>query len=80
MSTLILIAIGIALVAIIGLAFGLSDRWFAALLALACLLSGIDAVYRGLTGWAAGFLLSGAMFAGASVHAVYTASRARRQQ
>ncbi|MGV4984553.1 hypothetical protein ACVB8X_14120 [Streptomyces sp. NRAIS4] len=80
MSTLSLIAICVAVAAVIGLCLGLPDRWFCALLALACLLGGADAVYRDLTVWALVFLMSGAMFAGASVHAVCTASRARRPQ
>ncbi|MGW0993489.1 hypothetical protein [Streptomyces sp. NPDC002520] len=80
MSTLTVIAIAVALAAVVGLCLGLPDCWFCALLALACLLGGADAVYRGLTLWAFAFLLSGAMLAGASVHAVYTASRSRRRQ
>jgi hypothetical protein len=80
MHILSLIAIAVALAAVIGLCAGLPDRWFCALLALACLLGGADAVRRDLTLWAFSFLVSGAMFAGASVHAVYTAGRARRRQ
>lgn len=79
MSTLSLIALGVALAAVVGLAFDLPDHWFCALLSLASLLGGTDAVYRSLTVWAFVFLLSGAMFAGASVHSIYTAARQRRQ-
>ncbi|MFI1767480.1 hypothetical protein ACH41H_36275 [Streptomyces sp. NPDC020800] len=78
MSTLSLIAFGTALAAVIGLAFDLPDRWFCALLALASLLGGADAVLRGLPLWAFAFLITGAMFAGAAAHAVYTAGRRQR--
>lgn len=80
MSTLSLVAIGIALLAVVGLCFNLPDCWFCALLALASLIGGADAAHRELTLWAFAFLVSGAMFAGASVHAIYTASRERRRQ
>ncbi|EST24508.1 hypothetical protein [Streptomyces roseochromogenus] len=80
MSTLSILAIAVGVLAVIGLGFGLPDRWFCALLALACLIGGADAAYRELTLWAFAFFASGAMFAGASVHAIYTARRERRRQ
>lgn len=77
---LISIAIGIAAAAIVGLCFNLADSWFCALLALACLLGGADTAYRELQPWAAVLLLTGALLAGAAVHAVVRDTRERRQQ
>ncbi|MFI5973578.1 hypothetical protein [Streptomyces sp. NPDC051452] len=80
MSTLSLIAIGIALAAVAGLCFGLADHWFCTLLALACLLGGLDAAYRDLRLWALSFLVSGAMCAGGATYSIYAATRQRRQR
>lgn len=79
MSTLALVALGVALAAVAGLGFGLPDRWFCALLSLACLLGGADAAYRETQPWPVILLLSGALFAGASAHDVIRGHRAGRQ-
>ncbi|WP_432169109.1 hypothetical protein [Streptomyces sp. 1222.5] len=78
MSTLTMIAFGIALAAVVGLCLGLPDQWFCGLLALACLLGGVDAVLRDLRAWALAFLASGAMLSGAAVYAAITSGRERR--
>lgn len=80
MSLLSFIAIGVGLLAMAALAFGLPDRWFCALLALACMLGAADAAYSELTAWAVVFLASGVLLCGASAHAVLTDSRERRDQ
>lgn len=80
MTTLNLIAIGIALAAVAGLCAGLPDSWFCALLALSCLIGGADAAYRDLQPWPVVLLLAGALFTGAAVHAVIRDSHERRQQ
>ncbi|MEU9208494.1 hypothetical protein AB0D27_11205 [Streptomyces sp. NPDC048415] len=78
MTTLSTIAFATALVAVLALAFNAGDSWFCALIALACLTGGCDAVYRGLDLWAFVFLLSGTGFTGAAVHAAI--NKPRRQQ
>ncbi|MFB7596928.1 hypothetical protein [Streptomyces sp. NPDC056160] len=79
MSLLSLMAIAVAGLTLAGLAFDLPDRWFCALLALAALLGSADAAVRGLRLWTVLLLIGGALFAGASVHAVYAVDRERRQ-
>jgi hypothetical protein len=78
-STLSFIAVATALIAVLGLFAGMPDRWFCALLALASLLGSAESAYRGRALWTVLYLIAGAMFAGASVHAAYTAGRERRQ-
>ncbi|MFF8406959.1 hypothetical protein ACF06P_35700 [Streptomyces sp. NPDC015684] len=78
MSTLTIIAFGVALAAVVGLCLGLPDSWFCALLALACLLGGVDSVLRDLRAWALAFLASGAMLSGAAVYAAITTGRSGR--
>lgn len=80
MSLLSLIAIGVTVLSVVGLAFGLPDRWFCALLALACMLGAADAAYSELTAWAIGGLAGGLLLCGASAHAALTASRERSQR
>ncbi|MFJ6730048.1 hypothetical protein ACIQPQ_34630 [Streptomyces sp. NPDC091281] len=77
MSILMMAAIAIATAALAGLAFGLPNSWFCGLLSLACMLGGADTAYRDLPRFAMAFLLCGAMLAGASIHAVFAASRER---
>lgn len=80
MSPLNLTAMAAATLAIVGLAFDLPDRWFCALLSLACLLGSADAAWHGRTLFTLLLLLLGALFAGASVHAAYSTGRERRRQ
>ncbi|MFD1656953.1 hypothetical protein ACFSL4_01560 [Streptomyces caeni] len=79
MSTLSIIAIAVALLAVVGLCLGLADSWFCGLLALSCLLGAADAAYRELRLWALAFLTVGTLLAGAGLHAAYAAGRERRQ-
>lgn len=80
MPPLSLTAIAAAALAFVGLAFNLPDRWFSALLALACLLGSADAAWHGRTLWTLLLLVLGALFAGASVHAAYSTGREQRRQ
>jgi hypothetical protein len=69
MSPLFIAALAIALAALLALlCFHLPDRWFCALLALACLMSSADCAYRGQTGWMVTFLITGFVLIGAAAH------------
>lgn len=71
MSTLSIIAMAVAVLALVGLAYGMPDPWFLGLLSLACMLGGLDAAYRELRLWALAFLISGTMLALSSVVAAF---------
>jgi hypothetical protein len=80
MSLLTWAALAVGILAMLGLAIGLADSWFFALLAMACLLGSADAAYRELRLWAIAFLALGAVFTTASGRAIYITSRERRRQ
>lgn len=78
MSTLALIAMAVALLAVLGLALNLPDHWFCGLLALATVLGAADAAYREQRAWALALLALAVLFSGAGLHAALRPGRERR--